>query len=83
MTKKPDRFERIVQKASFLESSEPYKDEAWIPCSIVASLLRREHAWVEQMIVKNPLYGAQNTEWKQGYTQACQDMLDKLKERRT
>jgi len=44
----------------------------------VARVLRAEHAWMRRIVTQLPLYGATATEFKAGYTQACQDILGKL-----
>lgn len=74
-TKQPDRFEREVHT---LQKKNLGRD---FHAGEVVKLLRKEHEAVATMIKKNPLFGATANEWKQGYTRACQDILDQLNER--
>jgi hypothetical protein len=73
--RKPDRFERVVNKLSTDCEAGLWKDD-------VVKLLRQGHEWVRRMVKADPLFGAKNTEWKQGYTAALEAILDKLSQRR-
>ena len=85
MTKKPDRWERMLEKQVMQgESYDPflhYKD--------VVKLLRTQHRWVERMIQNYETFCGQNANatfaqtedmWKSRASQ-CRDILAKLKER--
>lgn len=71
---KPDRWEREIEKL-------PNDSECGLWKSEVLGLLRKQHRWVQRTVKRLPLYTATATEFKEGYTMACNDILAKLKER--
>jgi hypothetical protein len=81
--RKPDRAERLVGKTSF-GAFDGYGDAAGrcVTSEYAVKLLRQEHTWFRRMVKADPLFGAKNTEWKQGYTAALEAMLDRLTQRR-
>lgn len=80
--RKSDRWERMVGKLETKYKTPGIERVTFTPDAVV-KILRKEHRAVVRMVSHNPLYGASSTEWKRGYAQACQDILDQLKKRAT
>lgn len=76
--KKPDRFERMLEKLVFDgESYDPF-----VHYEDVAKLLRDEHAWMVRMVRDLTVYRFPNGPFEDPYYISRQALLHKLAQRR-
>jgi hypothetical protein len=75
-----DRWEKIVEKVA--EQENQYRGAPFIRKTSAAKLLRQQHQRVVRLVKQRVPTDIIKTGWWDGYRAACQDILNRLNQRR-